>query len=198
MAEVHAVAPTRAESVGAVLARAFQEDPVMSWLFPDAPDRRLRLLRFFVNSVERVNRGHRLIFGVNDLHSAALWDPPGTWRLTLWDQIRLAPAMLSTFGFRIFLVLKMLAQLERHHLAEPHYYLFAIGTEPELQCQHLGTTLMTPMLERCDREGLPAYLESSNPRNEPFYRRLGFAVTGEVQLPANEAPSIKLMRREPR
>jgi hypothetical protein len=33
-------------------------------------------------------------------------------------------------------------------------------------------------LKRCDQEGLPAYLESSNLGNVPLYRHFGFRVTG--------------------
>jgi ribosomal protein S18 acetylase RimI-like enzyme len=206
MLSAHVAFPDEAESLGPVLARAFQDDPVMRWLFPDDAERRMRLTRLFTNSVARVNRGRRLIYSVGSVEigdeaastvSAALWDPPGTWRMSIWDQLRLAPAMLSTFGRRILLVLKMMTELEHHHLAEPHYYLFAIGTDPPLQRHGAGSALMSPILERCDREGLPAFLESSNPRNLSFYRRFGFEVTGALTLPSG-GPSLDLMRRAPR
>ena len=52
------------------------------------------------------------------------------------------------------------------------------------------------VLERCDEEGIPAYLESSNARNVPFYRRHGFGVTTELQIPGG-GPMLWLMWREP-
>jgi hypothetical protein len=54
---------------------------------------------------------------------------------------------------------------------------------------------MRPVLERCDREGVPAYLEASGARNRDLYLRLGFRVTGEIRLP--DGPSMWPMWREP-
>jgi hypothetical protein len=52
------------------------------------------------------------------------------------------------------------------------------------------------VLERCDAEGLPAYLESSKASNVPFYERFGFRVTQDLQL-APDAPTLYGMWREP-
>ena len=35
---------------------------------------------------------------------------------------------------------------------------------PELQGRGIGSALMQPVLERCDRDGMPAYLEATTPR----------------------------------
>ncbi len=35
----------------------------------------------------------------------------------------------------------------------------------------------------CDRDGVPAYLESSKERNVDFYSRFGFRVKQEVRIP---------------
>ena len=56
---------------------------------------------------------------------------------------------------------------------------------------------MREMLDRCDAEGMPAYLESSNVRNVPFYGRHGFEVTGEIDL-GKGAPTVTAMWRNPR
>ena len=51
-------------------------------------------------------------------------------------------------------------------------------------------------LERVDREGLPAYLESSKESNVPFYARFGFEVRETVTHP--DGPSQWLMWRDPK
>jgi hypothetical protein len=51
-------------------------------------------------------------------------------------------------------------------------------------------------LERCDRDGIAAYWESSDPRNVPFYRRHGFEPIGTIQ--AGSSPPLTPMLRKAR
>ena len=85
--------------------------------------------------------------------------------------------------------------MEEAHPAMPQWYLPWFGVNCALQGQGLGSRLMTPCLEIVDQEHLPAYLDSTNPRNVPFYERHGFEVTGQWQ--AGDSPPIISMLREP-
>ena len=89
-----------------------------------------------------------------------------------------------------------LGQMEKVHPREPHWYLAILGTDPPEQGKGVGGSLMTPVLERCDRAGLGAYLESSKPENLPYYERFGFRVTGQFDMP--KGPPMWPMWREPR
>jgi GNAT superfamily N-acetyltransferase len=86
--------------------------------------------------------------------------------------------------------------IHEHHPAEPHWYLNVLSTVPDRQGEGLGAAIIQPVLERCDAGGVRAYLESSNPRNLPFYRRHGFVDAGEIHLEGG--PSMTKMWREPR
>jgi GNAT superfamily N-acetyltransferase len=90
-----------------------------------------------------------------------------------------------------------LAEMERHHPTEPHWYLEVLGTDPSMQGRGVGAAVLAPVLERCDRDGLPAYLESSKAENVPWYERHGFAVVAELRARAGAPPSWT-MRRDPR
>jgi GNAT superfamily N-acetyltransferase len=70
-----------------------------------------------------------------------------------------------------------------------------VATDPDHQGRGLGAQILKPVLETCDREGVPAYLESSNPRNLPFYYRQGWIQTGEIVIP--EGPTLFPMWRQP-
>nr|MBA2437507.1 GNAT family N-acetyltransferase [Acidimicrobiia bacterium] len=67
----------------------------------------------------------------------------------------------------------------------PHYYLFAMGVHPSAQGKGRGSFLLERMLERIDREKMPAYLEVQNERNLALYRRCGFEVAGEGEFPGS-------------
>jgi ribosomal protein S18 acetylase RimI-like enzyme len=74
----------------------------------------------------------------------------------------------------------MLSTIEKHHPREPHYYLFTIGTRRAARGLGVGSALMREVLEKCDGEQMPAYLESSNRENLTYYRRHGFEVQEEL------------------
>lgn len=71
-----------------------------------------------------------------------------------------------------------------------------IGVSPKHQGEGIGEALIRGVLERCDREGTPAYLEASSVRGRGLYERLGFSFTGRtVDLPYG--PPMWPMWREP-
>jgi GNAT superfamily N-acetyltransferase len=86
--------------------------------------------------------------------------------------------------------------MDEWHPKEPHWYLPILAVEPLAQGKGLGSALMRHALEVADDAGVPAYLESSNPRNIPLYLRHGFEVLGEIQIGAG--PRVTPMFRHPR
>jgi GNAT superfamily N-acetyltransferase len=55
----------------------------------------------------------------------------------------------------------------------PHYYLALLGTDPARQGRGIGSMMLVSQLTRCDAEGFPSYLESSNRRNLALYIATG-------------------------
>jgi GNAT superfamily N-acetyltransferase len=51
-----------------------------------------------------------------------------------------------------------------HPREEPNFYLSLLGTHPSHAGRGIGMALLAENLARIDREGMPAYLESSNRR----------------------------------
>lgn len=83
-------------------------------------------------------------------------------------------------------VLQREAYLKNQHPAEAFAYLWFVGVEPASQGRGTGTLLMQQVLEWCGQQGRPVYLETSNPRNLPFYQKLGFRLfhqTGRFGYP---------------
>jgi GNAT superfamily N-acetyltransferase len=86
--------------------------------------------------------------------------------------------------------------VQQHHPREPHWYLYHLGTEQPRRGAGIGTALMRPVLEQCDRERLPAYLEASSVRNRRLYQRHGFRDLAPLPLPAG-GPTLYPMWRDP-
>jgi GNAT superfamily N-acetyltransferase len=179
------------------LASAFLDDPVTIWMFDDPRARTGQLERWMRFVVEMgLTRGHLYTAGGNA--AAAVWSPPD---VTLFDEVwgpRLVELLRALLGERADEVIRALARaMAVRPVEEPHFYLFTLGTHADHQSRGLGGRVLEPVLALCDAEGLPAGLESSNPRNLPFYERHGFEVVDEIRL-AEEGPIIRPMWRAPR
>ncbi len=96
---------------------------------------------------------------------------------------------------RVELIGRLTARI--HPAGRAHEYLWMIGVAPERQGEGIGGALVQHVLDRCDREGLPAYLEASSARSRVLYERLGFELAGRpLELP--DGPRMWPMWREPR
>jgi GNAT superfamily N-acetyltransferase len=183
--------------IGGALARAFHDDPVMTWLFGEREAaRRRRLARFMTAEARRHHRHGSLVLTADGHRGAAFWNPPDRWRTTWPELLRQSPMMLRALGVRIPRALRGLGLIERTHPREPHWYLAMLGTDPPHQGKGVGAALMAPVTDRCDAEGLGAYLESSKEANLAYYERFGFRVTGRIDLPGG--PPLWPMWRDPR
>ncbi|MCU1393645.1 MAG: putative GCN5-related N-acetyltransferase [Ilumatobacteraceae bacterium] len=194
--------PVRNEEIPAIsttLAKAFADDPIFELLFggsvPEAPAER------FFSIMAKAQFGHGLVYRTSGNEAAAIWAPPGEWKLPVGQIVRNAPGFMRVFGRRMIPNLALLNRLEQAHPEEPHYYLEFIGTDPAHQGKGMGTKLMQPMMDRCDTEGLGAYLESSKEANLAFYGRFGFEVTHVLTHKGAKGaagPQQWLMWRRPR
>ena len=179
-----------------VLAAAFHEDPIFGWLMPDEATRQARLRRFFELELRHVALTRGCAWTSSALSGAALCLPPGAWRLPTRVLFAQGPSFARAFGVRLPRAAGLLSTIERRHIREPHYYFAYVGVSPEAQGRGLGTALMRPTLDRCDEEGLPAYLEASSERNAALYERLGFELKDELRFAGS--PPLRLMLRPPR
>jgi len=180
-----------------VLARAFYADPVWGWAFPD-PERRLGQHRAVWELVAKAALSYESAWLTGDCAAVALWIPPGRPELRPEDEERLGPMLRELTGDGADRVLETFERFEAAHPeAEPHYYLSLLATDPDQRGRGLGMALLAATLERIDAEGVPAFLESSNPVNDHRYEGLGFRRCGEFELPEN-GPSVTQMWRDPR
>lgn len=193
--------PVTARSVDAasrVLAAAFATDPVFRWMAHDQTGLDQRLRHGFRAMIRLELRGDRPeVVMTNDGGCAAIWHGIDRWQTSDVDALRLAPAFIRSFGPRLGRLMRTMTMMDDQHPTEPHYHLAFIGTDPARKGKGLGSALMTQMTQRCDLEGIPAYLENSNPQNEAFYVRHGFSVTSRLDLPVG-APPATAMWRDPR
>jgi GNAT superfamily N-acetyltransferase len=180
-----------------VLAEAFSEDPAFVYMLPPGLARRERRLhRFFRDELGRSCRAGGA-WTTEDGASAAVWYPPGRWKPSAWEMVKAAPSAVRVFGRQLPLASAALRVLQEHHPTREHWYLYYLGTVAQRRSTGLGSALVRPVLDLCDEQGVPAYLEATSERNRDLYLRHGFVPSGTLDLPRG-GPPVYPMWREPR
>jgi ribosomal protein S18 acetylase RimI-like enzyme len=160
--------------------RAFADDPVMRWIHPD--DERYLSVGGAVFH-EAMAGWLRLgeVWCSDDAAALAVWIPPGRPEIPPPPDGHVPPVSSPDLLDR-FAILGPL--MEAHTPPEPHWYLQLLGTHPDWQRQGLGAALMNAMFERADADGVPCFLETETLVNVAYYRRHGFEVIADFDIPA--------------
>lgn len=172
------------EKAIAVLALAFSSDAATRWAWPD-PHQFLDVFPSLARGIGGAAFAHGTADCLPDYIGAALWLPPGVGP----DEEALIELIQRTVDeSRHAEMFGLFEQMGKLHPTKPHWYLPLVGVDPAHQNKGHGASLMRLRLDACDRDGVPAYLQSSDPRNIPFYERLGFEAVGKIQ--AGNSPTI--------
>jgi ribosomal protein S18 acetylase RimI-like enzyme len=189
------------DPVAGMLARAFDDDPIWSNLWPDAGRRAAQLQRMFA-ALARTSMaagGHATT--LNGHRGAALWLPPGRGmraRAVVRSRFAMPRMVLRMSRGEARSLMAMVTLLDTRHAAlvpEPHWYLWVVGVEPTLHGQGLGTLLVRDGLARADGDGTPVYLETETTSNVDYYQGLGFTVVEELVAPGVGVPLWLMVRR---
>ncbi|MEV8310527.1 GNAT family N-acetyltransferase [Streptomyces flavidovirens] len=192
--EIRQAGESDREALVRLLDAAFMDDPVSCWVFPDRAHRG-RVHGAFLGVFLDVALSEGRVDVTEDGSAAALWlqVPAGVPEVEDDTPVRMRETA-DPDNERAELVGRLMGEVHPHDRA--HEYLLLIGVSPDRQGEGLGTALIQPVLDRCDRDGVPAYLEASSARSSKLYERLGFAFTGRtVELP--DGPPMWPMWREP-
>ncbi|RFU84802.1 GNAT family N-acetyltransferase [Streptomyces triticagri] len=182
------------EALVRLLEETFHDDPVSSWVFPDEA-RRAETHGRFMGCFLDAALGEGWVDMTEDGTAVALWlqvpagEPEGED-----DTPALMREASDPDNERAELVGRLTGAIHPYH--REHAYLLLVAVADGEQGRGLGSALLGEVLDRCDREGLAAYLEASNVRSRELYERLGFRLRDRpLQLP--DGPPMFPMWREP-
>ena len=168
---------------------AFSGDPFFRWFAPD-PDLYVRHGCDLMNAFGGNSFNNGTAYASANYEGVSFWLPPGVKtdeELAHESISQIVPAELLETVWSIF------GEMGNYHPKEDCWYLPLIGVDPARQGQGLGSALLKHALEIIDRNSLPAFLESSNPRNISLYERYGFEVVGRIQI--GSSPPVHPMIR---
>lgn len=183
---------TDEDSATATLVIAFSSDPIARWFLRD-PRRYLTYWPRTIKAMAGSAFGAGTADSISDCCGVALWVPPDAGSDFEALAAIAAEAVAESDQEEVF---GFMEQMDEYHITERHWYLPFIGVDATKQGGGLGSALLRHAGARCDRDGLPAYLEASSPRNRRLYAAHGFEELGVIQV--GSSPPMWPMVRKPR
>jgi ribosomal protein S18 acetylase RimI-like enzyme len=191
---------------GAVLANAFQHDPIWTKIFEDEGKNHQKMGALYEGPVRYCLKYGEVYAPSEHLEGIAGWGLNDFADMTIWRMIR-SGSIIS--GMKMGLTMAKRAQkmrvvfepLEADRKANmkgsAYIYLMIIGVASEFQGQGFGGKLLRALIEESEQAGVPIYLETETERNVSMYERLGFRVLNQITLPMVNLPMWE-MAREPK
>ena len=185
------------EAASWVLADAFADYPWTRWTVDS--DRHLERVQGLQRlAMDRIALPYGEVWVACDdgdnVMSVAVWMPPSSAApASVLNEVAAAQATLE--GSRHEASVKAEACVAGLRPTTPHFYLGAVGTRRDRQREGLGTAVLTPILDRADREDEPVFLETSALENVHFYAGLGFVTISETDVPEG-GPHVWMMMRD--
>ncbi len=187
-----------APAIADALASAFFADPVMVWAMPRARRRLIELRRLYaataryepIDATLLAEDAAGQVVGV-----AVWWHRRGRRARPAWAEVPFALAAGRALGTDRGRMVALGRAASRARPRVPHWYLQLLGVAAHTQRSGFGGALMRRQLVRCDADGMPAHLETTD-ENLEFYGQFGFRVTGEITID-RRAPMQYSLWREP-
>ncbi|QKV74071.1 GNAT family N-acetyltransferase [Amycolatopsis sp. Hca4] len=174
MPEISQVKATQTNFLVDVYTRAFFDDPVFSWIFPDPARRAEANRRFFRVIVDSTFAGGGLALQIDDFDAVSLFYPPSILP-SAQDHADLVARLESDLGEDAERAIAFMNLLNDNHPRDlpPHLYGTFLSAVPGRQGKGLGTRLKLAQFALADGGDAGVYGEASCLRNLALYERLG-------------------------
>jgi GNAT superfamily N-acetyltransferase len=182
-----ALAEADIERAAALIARAFDDDPLLVHMLPDAGER-ARLGPLHLEPVVRMCTRYGSTWRTEAFDAVAAWMPPEGWPPS--------PERIAASGFaeagaavgeealgRFHDVYGFVDAFHDRAAPGPHWLLNLLGTEPGHRRRGAASAALAPVLRRASEDGEQCYLETFAERNVAFYSRHGFQVVVDETHP---------------
>ncbi len=171
-----------------VCARAFFDYPMFTFIYPDRA-RRERYLASHFDVMVNYGLQYGQLYTSPECSGVSCWLPPESIDMTLFRIIRAGGlsvipriGLIRSFTHNIKHE-NYLAKVQKEIMPGPHFYLWAIAVDPDLQGMGIGKALMKPGLDQADKQNVPIYLETHDEKNIIYYEKFGFELVREERLP---------------
>ena len=165
-------------ALASLLAKAFIDEPAMSWMVPNEEDRRRTFDRFF-RAIVAGSLRNGIVLHTPDNRAVTLWRLPDQPSPSLYETLTGLPYMLPLLRCAGAKAKLMSEAVRQHWPRVPFRYLQFAGVEPGYQGKGMGGAVIKSGLTLAQKAGDPVYLETAKPQNVALYQALGFEIIDE-------------------
>lgn len=194
----------RLDEAADAIADGFEQDPIFVHLIPDT-SRRRKVTRLIILALLRESVRHRGTYVViedDEILGGAIAFPPGAYPPGVREEFSRLPTYLRIAAIDPRLVPRLL-RLSRTSLAhmphdESYWYVLEIAIRPGRRSFAALLELFRTLIDRVDREGAAAYLETTHPEVASGVQRyFGFEVREEEVRLTEHGPASCTLWRQP-
>ena len=181
------------EAASRVAARAFQDDPLFVYYYPDPIERKIKSVTRCENLILLGILSGEVYTTSSDIQSVAVWNPYGITDQIIGKQSKeiirkLRKVKREMFSDRLFtekfgIISEIFNSLHNNHAKFPHWYLTLIAVDPLHQGKGYASMLIRTKLRELDKLNLPCYLNAQNETNVSLYEHFGFELVGKTKVP---------------
>jgi len=173
----------RMREAAQTLARAFMNDPLQTYTFPDPAVRAELSVPHFEALVNLGLLVGEVWVTEGEMDAVGVWWAPhqemgeDVLEEAGWTKL---PEVIGADAFGRFMqVIEHTEMLHKRDMPMPHWYAMVLGVEPSRQGQGLGRLLLQTVFDIANKENVPCYLETAQPANVRFYTGSGFQLLAE-------------------
>jgi len=199
LSDLSSILPNQIGPASIVISKAFYNDPLMKYFFPN-PKKRKSKLPLMMKLLLRIGIKYGIVYVTSlKLEGIAIWFPSNKAKITPWMGF-LNGGLSYFFKLGSKAVKKQnrfynyTNSMHYHLMPMYHWYLSIIGIDPYYQGMGLSYLLFDSMLNQIDKENLPCFLDTNNENNLSFYKRFGFKILKEYEIPGTSIVNWAMIR----
>ena len=199
LSDLTSISPNQIKSASNVISKAFYNDPLMEYLFPELIDRKNKL-PFMMELLLRIGIKYGIVHATSPkLEGIAIWFPSNKVKITPWMGI-LNGGISYFFKLGKKLVKKQnriynyINSKHRTLFSSQHWYLSVIAIAPLFQGSGFSHILLNSMFIQIDKQNLPIFLDTNNKENIPFYKKYGFKILEKYEIPNTDLINWAMIR----
>ncbi len=187
-----------------VAGSAFQDDPIMVFVYPDENERKQKS-KYGFYMIYRYGIKYGLAYATSkNLEGITIWLPPNKTYPSTWSMMRHGGFYtMRKVGLKLKAMKRTMTvfkyEEERHKELAPydHWYFQNIAVKPEEQGKGYGGLLISTMLKTIESDGLPIYVETNTEKSVSIYQKYGFEILEYGIIPETDI-ALWCMLRKPR